>query len=89
MLEESLATTSQCASGVMSRAMQFVPMLFLFDLSNFERKMLLLAKNWGEKSHVIRMIGTLLKVIHLIVHPLLVPTAYQTTKFACGSDEFG
>ena len=88
-LEESLALASQRVWGVVLRAMQLIALLFLFDPSNFERKMLLLAKTGGGKSHVIRMIGTLLKGIHLIVHPLLVLTADQTAKFASGSDEFG
>ena len=43
----------------------------------------------GGKSHIVRLLGTLLGGIHLIFHPILSLTADQLTAFQSGCDDFG
>ena len=74
-LEDDLATASNLVWGVSLRTMQMSALTFLFREANVERKMLLVQKTGSGKTHVIRMAGTMLKGIHLILHPLLVLTA--------------
>jgi hypothetical protein len=88
-LEGALAAASHHVWGVHLRPMQLRALLFLFGNDNFERKMLLVARTGGGKSHVIRMTGTMFRGIHLIIHPLLVLTADQITKFTCASTRHG
>ena len=50
---------------------------------------MLVTRTGGGKSHVFRMLGTLLRGVHLIIHPLLVLAADQMQKFGEGSFDFG
>ena len=43
----------------------------------------------GGKSHIVRLLGTLLGGIHLIFHPILSLAADQLTAFQSGCDDFG
>jgi len=54
-----------------------------------KKRIILIDKTSGGKSHSLRMLGTLLKGIHLIFHPVLAMTADQMIKFECGSDKYG
>lgn len=51
--------------------MQLDALLRLFNPSKTKKKLLYVQRTGGGKAHVIIMIGTLLKGIHLIVHPSL------------------
>ena len=88
-LKEALSVASRAVWFVTLRAMQLKALLFLFSRANLCHKMLLVARTGGGKSHVIRMIGTMLRGIHVIIHPLLVLTADQMSKFTCASSAFG
>ena len=61
----------------------------LFGDCLFTRKLLLVQKTGGGKSHVLRVLGTFLRGIHVIVYPLLVLTADQVLRFLEGTDTFG
>ena len=91
-LEGAIAAASHNVWGVHLHPMQLRALLFLFGDDNLARKMLLVARTGGtggRKSHVIRMIGTMFRGIHLIIHPLLVLTADQIMKFSCASTSHG
>ena len=88
-IEDDLDTASSLVWGVSLRAMQMSALTFLFRETNVERKMLLVQKTGSGKTHVIRMAGTMLKGIHLILHPLLVLTADQIAKFASANQDYG
>mgnify|MGYP005726043589 CR=1 FL=1 len=88
-LDEALAVASTCVWGLPLRPMQLRALLFLFGPANLGRKMLLVDRPGGGKSHVVRMIGTMLRGVHLVVHPLLALTADQVPNFRTGSERFG
>ena len=69
--------------------MQIDALCHLFRPEDSERKMLLVTRTGGGKSHVLRLVGTLLRAVHLVLHPLLVLTADQMPKFLAASDAHG
>ena len=40
------------------------------------------------KTQIIHVLGTFLKGVHLIIHPILVLTGNQVTRFKEGSDDY-
>ena len=59
------------------------------DANEDERKLMVNLMTGVGKTHVIRVLGALLKGVHLIIHPLLVLTADQVVKFLEGTDDYG
>ena len=51
--------------------------------------MLIVQPMGGGKMHIIRMIGTMLRGIHLIIHPLLALTEDQVGRFLEETDAYG
>ena len=58
-------------------------------LTNKDCKLMLVTRTGAGKSHVFRVIGTVLRGIHLVVHPLLSLAANQVKKFRNGSNQYG
>ena len=79
-LEDALSMALMRVFLVRLRDMQKTALVFLFDRNNINRKLLLVAKTGGRKTHVIRIVDTMLKGVHLTIHPLLVLTADQNTN---------
>ena len=69
------------------RHMQEAALHRLFD-PTAGQKLLLVQRTGGGKTHVIRMLGTTIKGIALIVHPLLALTADQVPNFTKGTDRY-
>ena len=88
-LKEALLVASRLVWFVFLREMQLQDLLVLFSPANVCHKMLLVARTGGGTLHVIRTIGTMLRGVNLIIHPLLVLMADQMSKFTCASAAFG
>lgn len=52
-------------------------------------RILVIDKMSGRKSHTICMLGTLLKGVHVIFHPILALTADQMIKFSSCCNDYG
>ena len=92
--DPSLATcfrlNSQHSWGFELRVDQSAALSKLFeDDCLASRRLLVVLKTGIGKSHVIRSMGTMLKGVILVIHPLLVLTADQVIRFREGSDSFG
>ena len=84
------AAVSHRVWGVHVHPMQLRSLLFLFSEDNLVCKILLVARTLGGgRSHVIRMTGTTFRGIHLIIHPIMVLTADQITKFTYAPTSHG
>ena len=60
----------------------------IFDPTN-RRHRLVVAPTAIGKSHIIRMMGTIFKAIHLVIHPLLALTADQVNAFKEANEAYG
>ena len=85
-LDDHLRFVSRGVWGVDLRDMQLAALLKIFRQS---KKLLIVQQTGTGKSHIFRMLGTMLNGIHLVMHPLLVLTADQIVKFQQGDDRFG
>ena len=85
-LEDHLEFVSRSVWGVTLRAMQRSALTRLFRPS---KKLLVVQQTGTGKSHIYRMVGTMLNGIHLVIHPLLVLTADQIVKFKEGDNCYG
>ena len=91
-LEEYIALCSRLVwPGIQSlRPEQTETLSKLFsDANEEERKLMVNLMTGVGKTHMIRVMGTMLRAVHLIVHPLLVLTADQVVKFLEGTDAYG
>lgn len=90
-VEEHFALASRLVWPVESlRPKQTEALSKLFHEDNAEERKLMANLKTGEgKTHIIRVMGTMLKGVHLIIHPLLVLTADQVVKFLEGTDDYG
>ena len=61
----------------------------LFGRCLDQRKLLIVQKTGGGKTHIIRTLGTMLKGIHVVLHPLLALTGDQVIRFQEGSNDYG
>ena len=80
---------SRIVWGVDLRPMQRDALVQILGSTPPAHKLLLVTRTGSGKSHVTRMLGTLLRGIHLIVHPLLVLAADQVTNFSSASGGYG
>ena len=89
-LEEYIALASRLVWGVNQlRPMQMARLLRLFDPSKSKRKLLVVQQTVVGKAHAIRIIGTMLMGIHLIMHLLLVFVASQVKHSMEGNIDYG
>ena len=61
----------------------------LLKLLTPSKQLLVIQQPGTGKSHIYRMVGTILHDIHIVFHPLLVLTADQIIKFKTGSNIYG
>ena len=84
-LEEAVDIASRSVWGVDLRPMQREALVHLLGDAHPAHKLLLVTRTGSGKSHVTRMLGTMLRGIHLVMHPLLVLAADQAGKFTNSS----
>lgn len=85
-LEDNLQLLSTLVWGIPQlRPMQLRSLVTVLH----KKRIIVVDKTSGGKSHSIRMLGSLLKGVHFIFHPVLAMTADQMPKFCCGSDLYG
>ena len=81
-LEDDLDIVCRLIWGVSEmRPMQREALLRLFSSVNVLKKLLIIQPTGRGKSLIIKMICSMLRGVHLIVHPLLVLTANQVASF--------
>ena len=89
-LEDHLNNVSKCVWGIQNlRTMQLDVLLKILTLSLSNRKVLNIAHTGGGKTHIIRVLGTYARAVHLVIHPILALTADQVLKFMEGTDKYG
>ena len=71
------------------RPMQLEALLHLFSKENAVKKLICIQPTGRGKSLIIKLLCTMLRGVHLIVHPLLVLTADQVASFQRGSQDHG
>ena len=69
--------------------MQLEVLLKILTPSLSNRKVLNIAHTGGGKMHIIRVLGTYARAVHLVIHPILALTADQVLKFMEGTDKYG
>ena len=69
--------------------MQLACFLAVFSSENTKKRMIVVQPRGGGKTHVIRVIGSMLRAITLLIHPLLTLTGDQVGRFLEGSDVYG
>ena len=86
-VEEHLSMLSELTWDTSLRPLQLLALSQLLGLDL--RKLLVVQKTGGGKTHIVRTLGTLLKGIHVVLHPLLALTGDQLSRFQEGSSRYG
>ena len=88
-LADMLNLCSQRVWGIDLRPLQLAALSKLFGDCRDLRKLLVVQKTGGGKTHIIRVMGSMMKGIHVVLHPLLALTGDQVIRFQEGSDAYG